>query len=371
MKKIIIILVSVIIVTVVLSLYMKWDSFGVKRELSFSSEMTLKELAIKNDVPLKEILHILSHDNLAVWNLSREKPIKDLPLSSDDIEHALGHIAEEDRPFRDVAKYILWAVWLSFVLVVVLSKKKIQNLRKIILLFTILIFGVILGATPNPMESIVKLFKMLNGMEGDPKGLITGFILFSIFSLLGSKLICSWGCQLGALQESVFNIPLFKKKYAFQIPFVISLSVRVIIFIVFFMLLFGLGRGVIMGVRDFVIYHQVNYFKIFNFHDLAVFALLTLPIFVIASFFIFRPFCQFICPFGLYSWLLENVAVNKIKIIDDKCTECKKCVKACPTQAMKGIYEGKRRYFLPDCWSCGLCIEECPTNAVVYGDIKK
>ena len=85
-----------------------------------------------------------------------------------------------------------------------------------------------------------------------------------------------------------------------------------------------------------------------------------------ASLFIYRPFCQFICPFGLYSWLLENISIKRIKIIEDKCIKCEKCVKTCPTQAMKGIYEKKRKHFLPDCWSCGACIEACPTDAIKY-----
>lgn len=122
-----------------------------------------------------------------------------------------------------------------------------------------------------------------------------------------------------------------------------------------------------MGIKDFVIYHHINYFKIFNFGGLAVVALYSLPIFILASLFIFRFYCQLICPFGLYAWLLENIAINKIKIIEDKCIECRKCVKDCPTEAMKGIYENERKYFLPDCWSCGVCIETCPTNAIKYG----
>ena len=92
----------------------------------------------------------------------------------------------------------------------------------------------------------------------------------------------------------------------------------------------------------------------------------TFPIFIVASFYIYRPFCQFICPFGLYAWLLENTAMYKIKINENQCTKCQKCVDRCPTEAMKGIYEKKRDYFLPDCWSCGECIEVCPENAVKY-----
>jgi len=179
-------------------------------------------------------------------------------------------------------------------------------------------------------------------------------------------LLCSWGCQLGALQESIFNIPIFRRKYNIQVPFAISLTFRVAVFATFISLLFGFGYGVVEGIKNFVIYHHINYFKIFHFHDLAIIALYTLPIFIIASLFIYRPFCQFICPFGLYSWLLENISIKRIKIIEDKCIKCEKCVKACPTQAMKGIYEKKRKYFLPDCWSCGACIEACPADAIKY-----
>ena len=366
MKKTIFLCIAVVILTAILSTYMNWDALKENKEIYFSQELSLKELAQRNDVPIKEILHSLSHKDRSVWELSRTKPIKNLAVNPAEIKDALNHIKEESTPIIDIVKYILWSVLISFVLLAVLNRKKIKKLRVVILLLSVSLFGVILGATPNPMESTVKLFKMLNGMEGDPKALWISFILFTIFSLLGSKLICSWGCQLGALQESIFTIPIFKRKYNIQVPFVISLTVRLAIFGAFISLLFGFGYGVVEGIKNFVIYHQINYFKIFHFHELATVALYTLPIFIIASLFIYRPFCQFICPFGLYSWLLENISIKRIKIIEDKCIKCGKCVKACPTQAMKGIYEKKRKYFLPDCWSCGACIEACPTNAIEY-----
>ena len=247
-------------------------------------------------------------------------------------------------------------------LVLVLSRKRIRKIRIPLLILSAVAFGLLLGATPNPMESVVKVFKMLNKMEGGPKVLITSLGLFTLFSLLGSKLICSWGCQLGTLQESIFNIPIFKRKRKFQLPFALSLILRAVLFVLFFFLLFGIA----LGVKNFVLFHHINYFKIYNW-DLATVALYSLPIFVLASLFLYRPFCQLVCPFGLYAWLLENVAVNRIKIIEDRCIQCKACVRNCPTKAMKGIYEKRRRCFLPDCWSCGVCTEICPTNAIKYG----
>jgi formate hydrogenlyase subunit 6/NADH:ubiquinone oxidoreductase subunit I len=341
---------------------MKWDRIGAEQEIYFSEDMTLKELGKKNEVPVKELLHILSHEDRSVWDLPKDLPIADINVDPVKLKDALEHVKEEEKPVLEILKYSLWAVWISFALLFILARKKIKKFRVPVLVLAALTFGLLLGATPNPMESVVKLFKLLNKMEGEPKVLIISFILFSLFSVLGSKLICAWGCQLGSLQESLFNIPIYKKKYKYQIPFVISLPIRIIIFILFLFLLFG----IVLGIKNFVVYHHINYFKIYNL-DFALFALYSLPVLVLVSVFIFRPFCQFICPFGLYSWLLENIALNRIKIIQERCIECKSCVKNCPTHAMKGIYEKKRKYFLPDCWSCGVCIEVCPKNAVKYG----
>lgn len=366
MKKNIVLCISLVFITVALSFYMKKSYFKDEKELYFSQELTLKELAQRNDIPVKEILHVLSHEDRSVWEVSRIKPVKNLSINQDDLKDAIKHIKEEGGPLKDIIKYSVWAVWISLIILVILPRKRIQRTRRIILLFTVLIFGIIFGATPNPMESIVKLFKLFNGMEGDPKVLLVSFIIFTLFSLIGSKLICGWGCQLGALQESIFNIPIFKHKNLFKIPFAISLSLRLALFIVFLVLLFGFGYGVVIEVKNFVIYHHVNYFKVFTFHDIARIALYTLPLFIVASLFIYRPFCQFICPFGLYSWILENISLNRISIDETKCNKCEQCVKSCPTEAMKGIYKYKRKYFLPDCWACGNCIEACPTEAIHY-----
>jgi hypothetical protein len=217
---------------------MTWGDLRVKKEMYFSTDMALKELAQKNGFPLKELLHILSHEDRNAWDLPKNIPIKNMSISVTKIEHALEHIKEEDRPIVEIFKYILWAIWISLTLIFILARKKIKKFRIAILLLTIIVFGLLLGATPNPMESIVKLFKMLNKMEGKPKVLFASFILFSLFSVLGCKLICSWGCQLGALQESIFNIPFFQRKYKFQLPFAVSLSARLILFVLFLFLLF-------------------------------------------------------------------------------------------------------------------------------------
>jgi len=361
-KRNVIIFLFVIIITIFSSFFMKWDDLvKTDKDIYFSEQSTLKELAKRNGVPVKEILHHLSHEDYTYWHLARNKPIEQLVIDSGLIKEALEH-ESQDAPILDIVKFILWSMLLGGVVLYVLQQKGIGKFRVITMPLSVLVFGVLLGDSPNPMEATVKVFKLLNKMAGEPTVVIISFVLFTLFSIWGAKLICSWGCHLGTLQESLFNIPVFKKKYKFQVPFVISLVVRLLFFGVFIMLLFGIG----LGIKNFVIYHQVNYFKLFRFSSLAAFALYSLPILILASFFVFRPFCQFVCPFGLWAWLLENIAINKIRIERDKCINCGKCEEACPTEAMKVIYEDKRRYFLPDCWSCGKCIDACPTDAIRY-----
>ena len=366
MKKNIAILIIIIFSAIIASVFIMKESQEIEGKIIVSSEMTLKQIAKENNVPLKEVLHVLGHEDRSVWEMPRTKSLKTLGIRKESIEEAVAHINEEKTPGRDSLKYVLWCVLLGFVLLVVLKGKNIGKIRKVLLLLVIIVFGVFLGATPNPMESVVKTFKLLNNMEGGAIGVGLSLLIFTLFSLIGAKLFCSWGCHLGALQESIFNIPVFKRKYSWKVPFALSISVRVLVFGVFVVLLFGFGSGVIHGIKNYVIYHHVNFFKIFNLHDIAKVTLFSLPLFVVSSFFVFRPFCQFICPFGLYSWILENFAVNKIKVDYDKCTQCQQCVEVCPTEAMKDILDKRRKWFLPDCWSCGKCIEQCPTKAIGY-----
>ena len=366
-KTNLIIAIVLIAVTVLATVFMEWQVLAkADSGIYFSEQATLKELAKKNDVPVKEILHHLSHEDYTYWQLPRNKPLEQLAIAPALVKHALEH-ESEDNPILDISKFVLWAVLLAVAVLYILRKKNIGKLRLIAMPLSVLIFGIVLGDSPNPMEATVKFFKLFNKMTGEPVIVIISFILFTLFSIWGAKLLCSWGCHLGTLQESLFNIPIFRKKYKFQVPFVISLVSRLAFFGLFIMLLFGIG----IHIKNFVIFHHVNYFKLFRPENLAPFALYSLVVLVLASFFVFRPFCQFICPFGLWAWLLQNIAINKIRIERDKCIDCKKCEKVCPTEAMKGIYEDKKKHFLPDCWSCGKCIDACPTDAIKYDIYEK
>lgn len=358
---------AVVCINVAAFAYLRAVSTDAGGSVIFSPDLTLKQIARENGIPLKKILHVLSHSDASVWDIDRDRPVKELFAETSLLQKALGHAKEEEDFSRHGPKYLLWAFYLLFILLAVMNLRRIKNIRIAAMAVTILVFGVALGATPNPMESIVKLAKLINNMEKPAGAIIVCFALFTAFSLMGSKFMCSWGCQLGALQETLYNVFGLRRKRRITVPFALSLAVRIIVFSSFMVLFFSIGYGLVHRVRNFVPYHHVNYFKIFSPFDLAPIALYSLPLFALSSLLVYRPFCHFVCPFGLYSWTLENLALNKIRIDRKKCIKCGACVAACPTEAMKDIYNEKRKYFLPDCWSCGKCADACPSGAIVYG----
>jgi len=327
----------------------------------FTPDMSLRDVARANGIPVRKILHIASHDASGAWDWPRDVPIRELPGGEEAVHHALLHAAEEQSPLRGMLRFGILGALGGGVVLLLVSVKRIGRWRTWALLGTVVVLGVALGPSPNPMEAVVKAFKVSLGMEADAVAMVLLLALFALVSVVGNKVMCGWGCHLGALQDLLYRVSPFKRLKRLRVPFWWANGVRIALFVVFLDLFFG---GV-LGTRDFVIYHHVNLFKVYAW-DLAPIALMVLPVILVLSFGIYRPYCQFICPFGLGSWCLENVSVYRVRVDTTLCTGCRKCVAACPTEAMKARLDSKRSVFLPDCWACGACIEACPEGAIRF-----
>jgi polyferredoxin len=82
----------------------------------------------------------------------------------------------------------------------------------------------------------------------------------------------------------------------------------------------------------------------------------------VASVFIFRVFCRFLCPLGAIYGLFSKLAVLGVKLDKTKCTDCGLCISACKMDIKKvGDHE---------CIQCGECISVCPTKAISWKGAK-
>lgn len=56
-----------------------------------------------------------------------------------------------------------------------------------------------------------------------------------------------------------------------------------------------------------------------------------------------------------------------IRINQDKCIGCKKCVAVCPGSLIK-LGEDKKAYikYPKECWGCSSCLKECKSEAITF-----
>jgi polyferredoxin len=171
-----------------------------------------------------------------------------------------------------------------------------------------------------------------------------------ILVVASNRSICGWGCQLGLLQDALYRLPSKKVNTSRHK----TLWTRVLFFIGFIGLLFLNGLN-ILGV--------LNPFAIFQLNITLINGVVLLGI-ALGSVFFYRPWCRFLCPFGLVGLVAEQFSVFHPRINDEKCVNCMQCVKACPTGAMRDFYE--KNQFHNDCYACGACIEACKVGAIKW-----
>ncbi|MBS3758635.1 MAG: 4Fe-4S binding protein [Desulfobacterales bacterium] len=304
-------------------------------------------------------------------DVSKSKNFRELDVSPDELSHAVHHLLSHTDA---TAKYYIFIalVLIGFVYLNFLGRpdgagsghrrswypRLPYNLALII---SVGIAGFYLGKSPNPMEGIVKVFKSMVGLYPDPVAKATAFIFFLILAVIGNKMICGWACPFGALQELAYSFPIFRRLRRLKLPFVFTNTIRGGLLLLVLLFLFG----VLGGREGFVIYHYINPFNLFNMHFEAVSILLTVIIVLIGSFFVYRPFCQLICPFGFVAWMFEGLSISKVRIDKEKCIQCGACIGACPCDAAKDrVYDRKLK---ADCFSCGRCLNVCPVDAIRYG----
>jgi len=338
-----------------------------KESIDFSINMSIRDIVPELGVTGKGLARELE---LPI-DISKKKPLNLLKVTDEELHHATEHILSH----RDsILKYYIYAALVLFGLVFLtkLGRPDGSDVKRrhnwyprapyiVSLLLSVIVAGFLLGKSPNPMEGTVKVFKSMVGLYPDPMVKVIAFGFFIILAVIGNKIICGWACPFGALQELIYSIPILQKNKKKKLPFVITNTIRTCLFIAMLLFLFG----IIGGRKGFVIYHYVNPFNLFNF-DFELFSvLLTIIIALLISFAIYRPFCQFICPFGFIAWITERFSIFRVRINKEKCTKCGACIKACPLEAAEGLVNGKK---MPaDCFSCARCLNVCPTDAIKYG----
>lgn len=208
---------------------------------------------------------------------------------------------------------------------------------------------------PNPVSAVRGFLQALLGGPSAGVPLIMVAIVLGVLIVLGcisNRSVCGWSCHLGLFQDALSRARLPKWKP----PFWLANSIRIVA-------LAALVGGLLAAGADWI--GWVEPLAVFRL-DLTPRAALFAAALFGASLFVYRPWCQFLCPFGLIAWLGEQVSLMRVRIDRSRCADCRACVRACPTESMEGIYA--ERKWRAECYSCGACLGACPVDgALTWG----
>ncbi|MBD3350271.1 MAG: 4Fe-4S binding protein [Candidatus Lokiarchaeota archaeon] len=260
----------------------------------------------------------------------------------------------------------MFAIWIGLMIagIILFIKKRISYRNGIILYFLSAIFaGFVLGGTPNtiaPIQQILASIKM-----GSPLQIIIPFLLMLLGLLLTSlfigRLFCGFACPLGALQEMVSRINYksdiksqkHRKKWRLEIPKKYTKTIRWLFFVLIIFLFSIWNIAVIQMLNPFVGFSIIQNPEI-HIYSIPVISLMVI---MIASIFVYRPWCRLLCPYGALSSLFSRFSKYELSRTD-ACTNCGLCEKICPTK------EAEVNADKSECYFCRRCIEVCPHEAL-------
>lgn len=361
----IITLIAMVILTSLVSVRIwgeKREEVVAPRNLSLRDQMTVAEFGKENGLPnevLKRVFDLKANTDLG-------RKLADFNIAAAEIAErvqkaaALSEEYESKNWFKIPLKFALWFVFLGTVFMRLRRSAVSSGARKWLYLTAVLLFGVILGADPSPMGTVKDGIVLLGskGVIFPPR--VIALTVFLGIVLIANKFICSWGCQVGTLQDLIFRLNRNSREKAIlfrqvKLPFVVTNSIRVSFFILISLAAFLWATDLIGIIDPFKIYKPA---VIGAAGFIFLFGLLA------ASPFVYRPWCHLFCPFGFVGWLVEKASFFKIRVNYKTCIACESCAKACPSTVMGAILKQDRT--IPDCFSCGTCVNVCPTHSVQF-----
>ena len=148
------------------------------------------------------------------------------------------------------------------------------------------------------------------------------FIAPLVVTLLFGRSFCSGVCPLGAIQDLTLLKPI-------TIPTWLEHSLR---FLAYIYLAFAVWLAA-MG-SSFVICKYDPYVAIFRRNGNLNILILG-GILLLIGFFIGRPYCRFLCPYGVILRQLSRLSKWRVKITPTDCNQCRLCEDACPYGAIQ------------------------------------
>lgn len=259
-----------------------------------------------------------------------------------------------------------------------MKKKKISKIQLARLISQIFFFILLPGLFVNTFVGIKGLYQGIanNNLDlaNDLPNYISAIAILPITLLLG-RFFCGWMCAFGSIGDWIYRF----SSRLFHIKFKVSEEsdrylkfIKYIILGLFILLIWNIDLSFLDSANPWNAFGVLatvtsvpDFAYAFQYFTVGTILLISI---LIASAFIERFFCRYLCPLGAVFTILSTLRIVKIKKPGHQCGSCTLCTKKCsmgiPMYRYDKINSG-------ECIQCFQCIPDCPrknTRVVVAGN---
>ncbi len=189
-------------------------------------------------------------------------------------------------------------------------------------IFSVLYFGFWRKGCICSIGSIQNIAQGLaDSSFGVPASVLAYGLAPLVFALLFGRVFCSSVCPHGALQDLMLIKPV-------KVPVWLEHGLRLIpyVYLGLAMIFAATGGGYIICQYD-------PFVTIFRLSGSTLMVSCGIGLLVLGMF-VGRPYCRFLCPYGVLLGMASNVAKWRVRITPDTCTQCRLCEQSCPFNAI-------------------------------------
>jgi len=229
------------------------------------------------------------------------------------------------HPRQDIYEYIDAAVLLAALLVssYLALRKRSRRAIFIMMVFSLLYFGFWRKGCVCPIGAVANIvLSVFDRSYTVPIVVGLFFLLPLVFTLLFGRTFCAAVCPLGAMQDLVLLRPV-------PVPNWAESGLRLFAYVYLGMAVLFAATGsafVICRYDPFVSFFRLSW----NLNVLILGAC-----FLLVGVFIGRPYCRFVCPYGVILRQLSRLSKWRVAITPDECVQCRLCEDSCPFGAIK------------------------------------